>query len=239
METRSSALIVKPIRAWALRLCLPLVLTALPGTGHAQAALADGGFDSQGASVSDYCYSCPTGAWVNDATGAGFVRQGDQAWPAPVPKSSPIVALLQFQGEWAQTFTATGTGSMRVSLWVTGRSGLPGNQTVLIRINGTQVGSVSTTTGDSWKKYVSDAFAVTAGSSYTLTLTGTSTTDQTAFVDNVALVSNQSTVNYSYDALGRLVTTTHTGGQTSGVATTYAFDKASNRTQVQTSGSDQ
>lgn len=41
------------------------------------------------------------------------------------------------------------------------------------------------------------------------------------------------TTTYTYDALGRLVQVSHSGSVNNGVTESYAFDKASNRTQVQ------
>lgn len=40
------------------------------------------------------------------------------------------------------------------------------------------------------------------------------------------------TITYSYDALGRLVTVTHSGSVNDGRQTGYAYDTADNRTSV-------
>jgi YD repeat-containing protein len=45
------------------------------------------------------------------------------------------------------------------------------------------------------------------------------------------------TINYSYDARGRLAQVAHTGTVNNGVTTSYAYDKAHNRTSKTTSGS--
>lgn len=47
------------------------------------------------------------------------------------------------------------------------------------------------------------------------------------------------TVTYSYDALGRLVGSSVSGGPSSGVNTTIAYDPADNRTNYQVTGSTQ
>ena len=47
----------------------------------------------------------------------------------------------------------------------------------------------------------------------------------------------QETTTYTYDAQGRLKSVTRSGGQNNGVATTYDHDKAGNRTNVKTTGS--
>ena len=44
------------------------------------------------------------------------------------------------------------------------------------------------------------------------------------------------TVTYTYDARGRLVQVQHSGTANNGVTTTYAHDKAHNRTNVTTTG---
>lgn len=45
------------------------------------------------------------------------------------------------------------------------------------------------------------------------------------------------TIKYTYDAKGRLVKVERTGTINNGVTTTYAHDKADNRTNVKTVGS--
>jgi len=44
------------------------------------------------------------------------------------------------------------------------------------------------------------------------------------------------TTTYTYDALGRLVTTSVSGGPTNGLSTTTQFDPAGNRTNYQVTG---
>lgn len=44
------------------------------------------------------------------------------------------------------------------------------------------------------------------------------------------------TITYGYDAFGRLVAVTHTGGRNDGVNAAYNYDKADNRTSVQVTG---
>lgn len=206
---------------------IPVILPLTAGSAFAQ--LQDSGFDTQGASVSQYCYDCPTGAWTLDGN-AGFVRQGNTNWPAPIPKSTPIVAFIQWQGAISQAFTATETRVVRLSFWTSGRSGSRGDQTVNVSVNGVQIDSAETVTGEPWKKFVSVPFNVTAGQSYVVRLAGTATTDNASFVDNVQIVGGQSTVVYTYDALGRLIKTDTTGGANGGEADSFCYDAAGNRT---------
>lgn len=47
----------------------------------------------------------------------------------------------------------------------------------------------------------------------------------------------QETTTYTYDAKGRVITTTRSGGPSNGVNATYTYDKADNRTNVTVAGS--
>lgn len=62
----------------------------------------------------------------------------------------------------------------------------------------------------------------------------------TAAVVIVAVISPvlaAETINYSYDARGRLIQVNRTEGVSNGVVTNYTLDKADNRTAKSTSGS--
>lgn len=50
-------------------------------------------------------------------------------------------------------------------------------------------------------------------------------------------VSAAETVNYTYDAKGRLIKIVHSGSVNSGVTVDYVHDTADNRTNVKTTGS--
>lgn len=50
-----------------------------------------------------------------------------------------------------------------------------------------------------------------------------------------AAVAQESTT-FTYDAKGRVVTVTRTGGPSGGVTTTYSYDRADNRTNVTVTG---
>jgi YD repeat-containing protein len=45
------------------------------------------------------------------------------------------------------------------------------------------------------------------------------------------------TINYTYDALGRVKSATHAGGDNAGMVINYAYDKAGNRTEYKVTGS--
>ena len=52
-----------------------------------------------------------------------------------------------------------------------------------------------------------------------------------------ALAIAAETINYTYDAKGRLVKVVRTGTVNNGVNTTYTYDRADNRTNKSTTGS--
>ena len=52
----------------------------------------------------------------------------------------------------------------------------------------------------------------------------------------LSAASAQDTVTYSYDALGRLTTASHTGAVNNGMTQTYTHDNADNRASVTVTG---
>lgn len=58
-----------------------------------------------------------------------------------------------------------------------------------------------------------------------------------AAIGLAAIASATETINYSYDAKGRLVKVEHSGNVNNGVNVTYTHDKADNRTNVTVNGS--
>ncbi len=58
-----------------------------------------------------------------------------------------------------------------------------------------------------------------------------------AAIGIAAIASASETINYSYDAKGRLVKVVRSGNVNNGVNTSYTYDKADNRTNVTVNGS--
>jgi uncharacterized protein involved in exopolysaccharide biosynthesis len=58
-----------------------------------------------------------------------------------------------------------------------------------------------------------------------------------AAIGVAALASASETINYSYDAKGRLVKVTRSGSVNNNVTANYTYDKADNRTNVTVNGS--
>jgi hypothetical protein len=52
-----------------------------------------------------------------------------------------------------------------------------------------------------------------------------------------ALAQTSETITYTYDALGRVKTVSHAGGDNAGMVITYTYDAAGNRTQYVVAGS--
>ena len=225
-----------------LILCTAIGLSALAeAPSHAQTTIIDGGFDTQAASVSEFCYNndCPNGSWLLYG-GAGFVHQGQAGWPAPVPVSPSHVLFLQGdQSLVRQTFTAPATGPYVVVYSLASRpdyGSVAGNQTVMVRVAGQLLARTALTSGRPFARYVSSMIALTAGASYLLYFAGGSEWDQNGFVDSVSIVPASSTTSYRYDALGRLTAVAHAGGAIDGTSTAYTYDKAGNRTNASVSG---
>lgn len=214
------------------------ILPVTPAGAQSTAAMiVDGGFETQAGSVADYCYfwtPCPTGAWSGNG---GFARQGAYTWGVPIGASNPMSALVQGTTLIEQTITATKSGSFRVVFMMAGRpsgSTWGGNQTVNVTINGTSIGSFSTTSGAPFVSRITGAFSMTNGSTYALRFTGAAVTDQTAFIDLVRLVDDQYQNTYLYDARGRLIEAAQIDGSSNTAITTYGLDKADNRSNVTT-----
>jgi YD repeat-containing protein len=58
-----------------------------------------------------------------------------------------------------------------------------------------------------------------------------------AAIGAAAVASASETINYRYDAKGRLVKVERSGNVNNGVNTSYSYDKADNRTNVTVNGS--
>ena len=218
------------------------LLASLAFAAPAAAQLTDGGFDTQGSGGTDYCYfggTCPAGSW--SGSGSGFGQQGSTSWPLGTLVSPYYTAFVQSSGYLSKSFTVPTSGTYRLSWWDAGRvagSGYGGNQTYTVKINAAIIASMSTMSGQGFIRRVSAPFSLSTGTTYTLTFQGTTSTNDTAFIDSVglALANGAESKSYSYDALGRLVATSTSGGINNGVATSTTFDPADNRSNYSVTG---
>lgn len=148
-----------------------------------------------------------------------------------------------------QTITVPATGQYVVSYLLASRASgsnesatWGGNQSVVVTLDGQQVGQNTLSSGASFAFYTSSAVTLSAGVSYTLTFAGTNSSgDNTAFIDSVSVTAADTamapapyTMSYSYDALGRLTSSSTVGGVSSGASTSIAYDAAGNRTSYKT-----
>ncbi|MEO6215097.1 MAG: hypothetical protein ABIO86_03620 [Sphingomonas sp.] len=224
---------MKRLHYWAIAAAFGL--TASPAL--AQYGLADGGFDTQGGSVSSYCYfpNCPSGAWSGTA---GFIHSGSTDWGNPVAVSPSATSFVQYNQTISQTFTATASGNVRLVWYDQARQGFGGTETYSVTVNGATVATLSPTNATFQRRY-SAVFTLTSGSSYTVSFVGQTGGDNSALIDSVDIQPASETITYSYDALGRLTDTAHSGAVTGGLASHYQFDPAGNRTQVTVTGAPQ
>lgn len=203
----------------------------------AQSNLKYGGFDSQAASVPQYCYdaACPSGNWLI-YTGAGFVRQGNTNWPAPSPESVPMLVFLQSNSARVeQSFSVAQTGSYIVRFSLASRNdhgGAAGAQTVSLELNNQQIFLKTLQSNQPFQRFVSGQVTLSAGTTYNVRFSGLGSGDVTAFLDSVSIVLAGGSTSYTYDAKGRIVRVNQSSGINSGVDARYSYDKANNRTNV-------
>jgi len=161
--------------------------------------LVDGGFESQAASVSSYCYfgfstpggaACDTGAWsANPEGGSGFQYEGNNPWPGnPTPDGS-FYAFVQGGGVLQQIFSVATTGLYSFDWLESGRTlgGYDGDHYYEVFIDGAKIGSGTTTDNATWLANGSSAVKLNAGQSYTLAFKGTYSGDTTSFIDAVSM----------------------------------------------------
>lgn len=176
----------------------------------AGAVILDGGFESQAASVGNYCYfglstpggpPCPTGPWTG-VGGAGFQHETNHDWPGVPTSDGSKYAFVANVGSLSQSFTASDGGSFLLSWMDAGRplnpgAGADGNQSYNLLLNDLLLGTFATTSNQPFTTRSTIPFALVAGQSYTVTFKGLTTypqSDSTAFIDKVALVSGPAPV---------------------------------------------
>jgi hypothetical protein len=173
----------------------------LAGTA-AHAQLADGSFETQGATVTSDCRfagpagaftPCPAGAW-SGGLGTGIQNETNTAWPGlPTPDGSKY-GFVQSQGVLTQTFTANQSGTFELTWLNAGRpnnlfAGIGGDQSYDVLLNNLLLGTFSTTSGEPFTAQTSSPFDLVSGQTYTLSFNGRSTSDNTAYIDAVGLVA--------------------------------------------------
>ena len=183
-----------------------LAATALVGVavaGHASAAqlLSNGSFESPNIGTGNYTYpglsygtiapiAANQGGWT--FSGSALVNaSGGNAWysgAAPTGLDGVQFAALQATSTLSQTFTAN-ADNLHLSWLDAGRGiGGMGDQSYQVLLDGVAVGGVfGTNSNEAFGLNTLDFTGLTNGSSYQLTFAGLSSSDQTAFLDNVQL----------------------------------------------------
>lgn len=174
-----------------------LVGLAAAPTANATEQLTNGDFEAPSLGGTPYVYPfalldgwtyASSAALINAANGAnGYDWWNTRSGPAGYSGSQ--YAAIQETGSLSQTFTATETGIYDLAWLEAGRpvGPYPGNQTYDVLLNGQLLGQYSTYSGQAFTTEAILDIPVTEGASYTLTFKGLSTSDNTAFIDNVRL----------------------------------------------------
>jgi hypothetical protein len=178
-----------------------LAISLAASSSMANAALTDGGFETQAATVTNYCYfgqvtpggpACPSGAWTGSGL-AGLQSETNTDFPGTLTPDGTHYAFVQGTvsgGTLSQTFIADTTGLFSVDWLAAGRA-QGGDESYTLTINGQTIGTFSTVSGQPFTEVTSSPFSFTAGSTYTLAFNGLfqgGTTDNTAFIDAVRLI---------------------------------------------------
>lgn len=174
---------------------LPTILLIASGSASAT-TLIDGSFETPNLGTGNYSYSTQPVGWTG--TGALVNAQGSSAWYGPTPPAgqdgSQFYALQRTSSVY-QNFLATKSGKLTVS-WLSGSrpnfGAYAGDQTYDVALTGSGIelgslGTFTTLSGQAFQKLSAIGF-VTSGQIYTVSFRGLSSSDQTAFIDNVSVI---------------------------------------------------
>ena len=156
-------------------------------------SVANAGFESPALASGNYSYSPASAGW-NFSAHVGNSGAGTSANNSAFTSSNPgapwglRVGFIQSTGSISQVITSSVPGEWTVVLSAAQRASQPsgGRQTINITIDGNAIGSFTPTTEGSYGVYSATSSYLAAGP-HTLALLGTSSADNTAFMDNVAV----------------------------------------------------
>lgn len=170
------------------------VLLTTAGAASAS-TLIDGSFETPNLGTGNYSYTTQPVGWAG--TGALVNAQGSSAWYGATPPAGQDGAQfygLQATSSVYQNFTATKSGKLTVSWLSAGRPNFgayAGDQRYDVSLTGSgiELGSLGTFTTHSGQafEHLSGTGFVTAGQIYTVSFRGLSSSDETAFIDNVSV----------------------------------------------------
>lgn len=145
-------------------------------------ALANGSFESP--ATSDYVYR-PLGATWTFTNDAGIQRNGG-AFGATAAPVGVQTAFVQNSGEMAQSVSLT-AGTYKVGFKAAKRTTHGGTQTFNVLFDSTVIGTYTPSTS-TFTSYTTSNFTATAGT-HAIRFVGTTTGDNTDFIDDVVLVA--------------------------------------------------
>ena len=154
--------------------------------------VSDAGFETVAVGTGSMAYQYnPTGsAWTFNG-GAGVAGNGSNFTTGnPAAPGGTQVAFLQNQGSITQTVTGWAAGSYHISFAAAQRGNFSSAQTLQVLVDGSVVSTIQPS-GTSYATYATATFNVTAGN-HTITVQGLapSSGDNTAFLDNLAIVQD-------------------------------------------------
>lgn len=170
------------------------MLAAAPALATTQ--IADGGFETQAAGTSNYCYfggptpggaACAAGSWSGTA---GMLDETSPDWPGLTTTDGSKMGFVQGLSYLETSILANDTGMFQLN-WLEG--GRPsgccqGNQTYSLLLNGFSIGGGSTITGQPFTSKSSNMFSLVSGNTYTFRFEGLNAVgDNTSFIDHVNL----------------------------------------------------
>lgn len=208
------------------RIAAPVM--ALMATPSFAATLADGSFEAQGADAlagtgASYCYfeaaaGAPTtcnNAGQPFGGASGLIASGSGPWGGTPADDGDYYSFVQSSGTLTQTFTAGSTGTYQLLWSDRQRSNNGGAQTYTVSISPADVaarggvlppvelGTFTASDPNAWTNRTgSTNFMLAADTSYTLTFTGLTTGDNTAFIDAVSIAGVPETSTWAMMILG-------------------------------------
>jgi len=176
-----------------------------PTANYAYQVYSGSAFDGLNSLYTSYVYPNPTtlpeqdfnasaGIGWNFGVGTGLVQNGsafgNPTIPTPADANTPQAAFIQVEGALSQTVNLVVSPYYSLSFLLAARPGQ--NQILDITITGPGNSFSTSVSSAGLNSFTLETFAigpVTTAGSYTLTFTGTASTDNTAFIDDVGLAT--------------------------------------------------
>jgi hypothetical protein len=147
--------------------------------------------------TTSYKYGPFTEGWtfIGNSTGSSGVATNGSAFGNPTAIEGTQCLLLQKVGYVTQNVNFI-AGDYKISFLAAKRSG--NTQSINVYYDATLIGTITPTSSTVWNSYTTNTFSATSGV-HTIKLIGTSTADNTAFVDQVELVLQTPIANNGFE----------------------------------------